>query len=366
MRVCFLLQILVYSNIVEIIRANAVRKFWIFCFLLPGVVTAQAAERLDVAPAQYREVAQTYSVDGLVEAVRRSTVSAQISGRVKEVNFDAGDHVKKGQVILRIDEREALQALAGSQAQVFQAQANMQNAKAAYERARQLFAQKFISQAALDKAQADYKVALAQAAASEAGAGQASLAHGYTAVIAPYSGVVSARLVEVGELVMPGKPLMSGFDPAEMRVVASVSQDRLADIGTRPEAKVEIPSLKRWIDAASVTVQPVADARTHSTQVRVYLPANEAGIYPGMFVRAHFVVGKADKLVIPASAVLRRSEVVAVYVMDEKGSVTLRQVRLGDAVADGAVEVLAGLNPGEKVALDPVKAGILSAGSGQQ
>ncbi|MCR4297987.1 MAG: efflux RND transporter periplasmic adaptor subunit [Gallionella sp.] len=334
------------------------KKFWIFCFLLPGVVTAHAAGQLDVATAQYREVAQTYSVDGLVEAVHQSTVSAQISGRVKEVNFDTGDHVKKGQVILRIDEREALQALAGSQAQVFQAQANMQNAKAAYERARQLFAQKFISQAALDKAQADYKVALAQAAASESGAGQASLAHGYTAVIAPYSGVVSARLVEVGEMVMPGKPLMTGFDPAEMRVVASVPQSKLADIGVRPDAMVEVHSLNRWIKPVSTIVQPVADARTHSTQVRVYLPKNETGIYPGMFVHTHFVVGKANKLAIPASAVLRRSEVVAVYVVDKKGNVKLRQVRIGDAVADGAVEVLAGLNPGEAVALDPVKAGM--------
>jgi len=335
-----------------------VKKFWIFCFLLPGVVIAQAAERLDVASAQYREVAQTYSVDGLVEAVRQSTVSAQISGRVKEINFDVGDHVSKGQVILRIDEREAAQAVAGSQAQVLQAQANLHNAKAAYERAKQLFAQKFISQAALDKAQADYKVALAQAAASEAGAGQASLTHGYTAVIAPYSGIVAARLVEVGEMVMPGKPLMTGFDASEMRVLVSVPQDKLADIGTQPAAKVEIPSLKRWIDAASVTVQPVADARTHSTQVRVYLSKNEAGIYPGMFVRAHFVVGKANKLVIPASAVLRRSEVVAVYVVDEKGGMKLRQVRLGETLADGLVEVLAGLNPGEKVALEPVQAGM--------
>jgi RND family efflux transporter MFP subunit len=262
-------------------------------------------------------------------------------------------------VILHIDEREAAQALAGSQAQVMQAQANMQNAKATYERSKQLFAQKFISQAALDKAQADYKVALAQAAASEAGAGQASLAHGYTAVIAPYSGVVSARLVEVGEMVMPGKPLMTGFDPSEMRVVVSVPQYKLSEIGAHPEVMVEVPSLNRWIKPAATTVQPIADARTHSTQVRINLPANEAGMYPGMFVRANFVVGKASKLVIPNSAVLRRSEVVAVYVVDEKGGVKLRQVRLGEAAAEGAVEVLAGLNPGEKVALDPVKAGML-------
>lgn len=335
------------------------KKSWLLYSLLLGATFVQAAEPLATAPVQYREMAQTYSVEGLVEATRQSTVSAQIGGRIKEINFDIGDHVKKGQVIVRIDERESTQALAGSQAQVLQAQANMQNAKAGYERAKQLFAQKFISQAALDKAQADYKVALAQAAASEAGVGQASLTRGYAAVIAPYSGVVSARLVELGEMVVPGKPLMTGFDASEMRVVVSVPQDKLTEIGMKPEVLVEVPSLARWIKAASTSVQPMADARTHSTQVRVQLPANEAGVYPGMFVRAHFVVGKLSKLVIPASAVLRRSEVVAAYVVDDAGGVKLRQIRVGETSAEGVVEVLAGLNPGERVALDPVKAGML-------
>lgn len=337
------------------------KKMLIGCMLLMGAGAAQAAGQLATAPVQYREVAQTYSADGIVEAVRQSTVSAQIGGRVKEVLFDVGDSVKKGQLILRIDEREASQVLAGSQAQVMQAQAGMQNARANYERAKQLFSQKFISQAGLDKAQADYQIALAQAAASSAGAGQAGIAHGYTSVVAPYGGVVAARLVEIGEMVMPGKPLMTGFDPSEMRVLVSVPQYKLADIGARPEVSVEVPSLQRWIAAASVTVQPLADARTHSTQVRVNLPPNEAGIYPGMFVRTHFVVGKARKLVIPAEAVLRRSEVVAVYVVDDKGVAKLRQVRLGDVSGEGVVEVLAGLKPGEKVALEPVKAGMQSA-----
>ena len=334
-----------------------VKKLGIFAFLMMAA-SAQAAEPIAVVPVQYREVAQTYTGEGLVEATRQSTVSAQIGGRVKEINFDVGDRVSKGQVIVRIDEREAQQALAGSQAQVLQAQANAQNAKASYERSKQLFAQKFISQAALDKAQADYKVAMAQAAVSEAGAGQAGLARGYAAVVAPYSGVVAARMVELGEMVMPGKPLMTGFDPSEMRVVVSVPQYKLTEIGAKPEAMVELPSLNRWVKADYSTVQPLADARTHSTQVRVYLPANEVGVYPGMFVRVHFVVGKARKLVVPASAVLHRSEVVAVYVVDEKGAVRLRQIRVGEAAAEGLVEVLSGLKAGEKVAVDPVKAGM--------
>ena len=335
-----------------------IKNYCLAILLSANIATSQAAEQLAVAPVEFREVAQTYSVEGLVEATRQSTVSAQIAGRVKEVLFDVGDRVQKGQVILRIDQRETAQAVAGSQAQVLQAQANLQNAQVTLERNKQLLAQKFISQAAVDKAQAEYQVALAQAAASKAGAGQANLAQGYATVVAPFGGLVAARLVEIGEMVMPGTPLMTGFDPSALRVVVNVPQEKVAAIGKQPQSSIEVPSLNRWVKAASTTVQPLADARTHSTQVRITLPTNQVGIYPGMFVRANFVVGKVKKLIIPNSAVLRRSEVIAAYVVDEKGNVKLRQIRVGSAETEGVVEVLAGLNIGEKVALDPIKAGM--------
>jgi RND family efflux transporter MFP subunit len=326
--------------------------------MLWAVAPVYAAEPLASGVAQVREVAQTYSVEGVVEATHQATVSAQISGRVKAIYFDVGDRVSKGQIILRIDESEANQALAGSRAQMSQAQAALENAKLNYARSQQLFGQKFISQAALDKAKSDFDMAQAQAQASAAGAEQSALAQSYTSVVAPYGGVVSARMVEMGEMVSVGKPLMTGFDPAELRIIANVPQDKLNEIGTHPSASVEVPALKRWIKAPSISVQPSADPRTHSTQVRINLPAREAGVYPGMFVRTHFVVGKVNKLLIPASAVLRRSEVVAVYVLDEKNQPRLRQVRLGDVTEKEEVEVLAGLTTGERVALDPVKAGM--------
>jgi RND family efflux transporter MFP subunit len=203
-------------------------------------------------------------------------------------------------------------------------------------------------------------MAKAQAAACEAGAEQSALAHSYTSVVAPYAGVVSARMVEMGEMVTVGKPLMTGFDPSQLRVISNVPQDKLKDIGSRPTVTIEVPSLSRWIKAASVTVQPSADIRTHSTQVRVELPSNQANVYPGMFVRTHFVVGKVSKMLIPTSAVLRRSEVVAVYVVDDKDMPHLRQVRLGDTNEQNEVEVLAGLNVGEKVARDAIKAGMVA------
>jgi RND family efflux transporter MFP subunit len=326
--------------------------------LLASSTLVATAEPLATVPVQYREVAQTYSAEGVVEATRQSTVSAQISGRVKEISFDVGDRVRKGQIILRIDESEANQGVAGSQARVLQAQAALQNAKVNYERSKQLLEQKFISQSALDKAESDYRMAQAQAAASQAGAEQSALTQAYTSVVSPYAGVVAARMVELGEMVTVGKPLMTGFDPTQMRAIVSVPQYKLAELGQRPVVSIEIPSLSRWIKPASVVVQPTADARTHSTLVKVSLRENESGVYPGMFVRAHFEIGKAKKMLIPVSAVVRRSEVVAVYVVDDKSAINMRQVRVSDATMNGEVEVLSGLTAGERVAVDAVKAGM--------
>lgn len=314
--------------------------------------------QLSAAVVEAREIDLDYSAEAVVEAVRQSTVAAQIAGRVVEVRFDVGDAVKKGEVIVRIDERAATQAVAASAAQVQEAQATLANARAQYERSKQLAAQKFISPAGLEKAETDYKAAQARVSSIVAGAGQASTERSFATIVAPYSGVVSARHVEVGEMATPGKPLMTGFDPSSLRVVANLPQAQLAVIQAVGKAWVEIPALGKRIEAKQITVVPSADPRTHTTRVRLDLPADVSGIYPGVFARAHFSTGRATRLLAPRAAVFQRSEVTAVYVLDEQGRPRLRQVRLGSAGDANGVEVLSGLQPGERVALEPVKAGI--------
>jgi len=346
-------------------NAMIIRKLFSLRGALAGVAlgtvliapaAAADAPALKTAIVQYREVEQTYAAEGVVEAVKQSTVAAQISGRVVAVNFDVGDRVKKGQVIVRIDATEVNQAYAAAQAQVAQADATLRNAKAQYERTQKLVEQKFVSPAALDKAQADYLAAQAQRAAAEAGGGQAAATRGYATVIAPYSGVVSARHVELGEMAVPGKPLMTGFDPGELRVTASLPQYQLDAVRKAARASVEFPALNRRTQASRMAILPAADAQTHTTQVRLDLPAGIEGLYPGMFARAYFAVGKVKKLLIPASAVALRSEVAGAYVVGEAGEIRFRQLRLGEAAAGEEVEVLAGLTPGEKLALDPIAA----------
>lgn len=331
---------------------------YLFILLLFSAAWVRAAEPLATAPAEYREVDEIYTADGTVEAVKQSTVAAQISGRIVEVRFDVGDRVNKGEVIVRIDEREVSDALASTRAQLAQAQATLTNAQAQYERTRELFGQKFVSQATLDKALADFRAAQAQLEAATAIASQAATVKGFATVTAPYSGVVAARHVELGETVTPGKPLMTGFDPNDLRVAADIPQFRVGGIGKDTPAQVEFPALKQRVKARAVTVLPAADARTHTTRVRVSLPHYVNGAYPGMYARVHFSVGRARKLVIPASAVVRRTEVTGAYVVSASNGIQLRQLRLGEVSGETGVEVLAGLRAGEKVVLDPVGAAI--------
>ena len=316
---------------------------------------------LKSALVESREIELAYSTEALVEAVRQSTVSAQVAGRIVELRFDVGDYVKKGEVIVRIDERAAAQALAASEAQVREAQAALANARAQYERSKQLMQQKFISAAALEKAESDFKQAQARLTALLAGAGVAATERSFATIVAPYSGVVAARHVELGEMAAPGKPLMTGFDPATLRVVANVPQAQVGAIQALSRARVELPALGKWLDARSITIVPAADPRTHTMRIRLELPEEVRGVYPGVFARAHFATGKATRLLVPRDAIIRRSEVTAVYVLPEQGRPQLRQVRLGTAGDERAIEVLAGLKPGERVALEPVKAGIAGA-----
>lgn len=333
----------------------------ILWFMAPYVRADEPAHAAAYVVA-YRDVPDVVSAEGVVEAVRQSTLAAQIAGQIVELRVKVGDNVKAGQVLARIDPRTAEQAVSGSQSQLAEAQAALANARRTYDRNKQLFEQKFISKAALDQAEVDYKAAQARVGALQASAGQASTVRTFATITAPYSGVVAATPIEVGDMATPGRPLVTVFDPASMRVIATLSQSSLRDVKLQMPVQVEVPAAKTRLTAKQVTLVPLADSRTHTARLRLEL-GDAAGLLPGQFARAYFTTGVARKLAIPESAVLRRSEVTAVYVLGPGGQPQLRQIRVGDASVDGFVEVLAGLRDGERIAQVPIKAGLASGKS---
>lgn len=302
----------------------------------------------------YETAARERVWDGTVEAVNQATVSAQTSGRVAEMFYDVDDFVEAGAPIMRFTDTEQRAALDSARAALREAEARAAEAESEFARISAMFENGTVARARYDQAQANRNAAAARLESARAGVMNAEEQLEYTVVRAPYAGIVSRRHVEVGELVRPGAPLMSGLSLESVRVIVDVPQSMLDPIRTIGKANVYVG--ERTIAAESLTFFPVADAATNTFRVRATLPAGGVTLYPGTFVKIGFVVGETERVLLPAGAIVHRSELTAVYVVGE-AAVTLRQIRVGRRYGD-RVEVLAGLAPGEVVAADPVAAGV--------
>lgn len=328
-----------------------------------GDTTAQPVTTFTVKPATAQLAS---SVDAQVEAVRDATLSAQVQGAVISLSAKAGDRVTAGQELARIDARAAQQNAAASAAQVDAARAAQNVATKEYERQKQLFQKQYISQAALDRAEAQWRASQSQVQALLAQAGAAATQSGFYVIKAPFAGVVGHVPATLGDMAMPGKPLMTVYDPSLMRVTAYVGQQQAATLreGGTGELQVEIPGVSASriaVPASKVQVLPTVDAQSHTVQVRVELPTSLVGVAPGMFARLWLDAAKGTAapaaaavgpLLVPASVVVRRAEMTGVYVLDGQGRPLLRQVRLGRPAGD-MVEVLSGVRAGDRIALQP-------------
>lgn len=303
------------------------------------------------------DVDEVYAADAIIEAVRQATVAAQLSGTVVEVLVDAGDRVRRGQVLARIDTRDVDARVEAAQAGVAQADARLAQARLELERTRSLLAQNFVSKAALDRAEADYLAARAAADAARADNSRSRTARSYAELKSPIDGVVTRRLLDPGEFAAPGTGVVQVHDPAALRAVGNLPQGMLARAAQVQQARIELPQPGRSFAATRITILPSADARLLSTQVRAELPPGEvAGVLPGAAAKILLVVGRVRRLVVPESTLIRRGELVAVNVVAADGKPQLRQVRLGTAQSGSGVEVLAGLTEGERVLVNPLAA----------
>ena len=338
------------------------RKEWLLgAVLLAGLINAPIGAAvpgdLVTAAVQSTGTGDAAGFDGVVEAVRQTTVAAQVSGAVIALDVKAGDVVKAGKVLVRIDAHAADQTVAASEAQVQSARAALEAATKDFERQKQLYDKKYTSQAALERAEAQFKATQAQVAAQIAQAGAARAQSGFFVVKAPYGGVVAEVPVALGDMALPGRPLLTLYDPSALRVTVAVPQTAVAVLPAAPSIKVELPGHsgdRQWITPSRVELLPTVDPGTHTVQVRLDLPASVQGVKPGTFARAWLPGqrGVAARFFVPATAVVRRAEMTGLYVIDANGRPILRQVRLGRAGND-TVEILSGVAAGERVALEP-------------
>lgn len=310
------------------------------------------------------QVGARLHLEGRIEPVRQATVAAQGAGSVLEMAVKAGDQVRAGQSLARLDARDAQAGLERSSAAVSQVRAEAQLARTHLDRTRELRKQGFVSAAALDMAQTQAQAALATLEQAQAAQAQAQLAREHAVIAAPFDGVVLATHLDAGDLAAPGRAIVTIYAPGALRAVVQVPTSRAPQ--ARSAARIEVQLADgRWVTPARREELATADPVSQTIEWRLHLPAQaHEGMRPGQAVRVRFFTAQPADLTprvrLPQAAVLRRGELTAVYLAQGETFV-LRAIRLGQDHGAEGVDVLAGLRPGDRVAAHALQAGLAGA-----
>ena len=326
-----------------------------------SVHAGNAVSQLESVEVTLQSLTREFRLDGVVEAVNRATVSAQTGGSIQQMLVDVDDYVEQGEVILQLKDVSQQAQLKKAQAGEKEAISNLAKAEDEFERIKDIYAKKVVSKSQMDDATHALSAAKARLDSARASLEEAREQLSYTRVKAPYSGIVIERHVEVGETVQPGAKLMTGVSLDKLRVNVDVPQSLINKIRQFGKAFVyteaELNGEQDQVTVEKITIFPIADRASNTFKVRLDLPEGIKGLFPGMFVKTSLITGEKQVLMVPQESIVYRSEVTAVYVVLDDGTINFRHVRLGNA-SNGSQVILSGLTAGEKVALDPIKAGI--------
>jgi RND family efflux transporter MFP subunit len=329
----------------------------------PAVVETMQAR---VVQSQQQQVPLNIRSTGTVHARETVVVSAQVVGRIQQILVREGDSVRAGQTLAVLDDAvlraSADQAQAGvkaAQEQQAAAQTDATLAASTLDRYRQLQAEKSVSPQEMDEVAQRAAAASARLEAvrsqTDAARAQETGAHtmlGYTRLVAPFAGVVTARMADPGTLASPGVPLLQVDQAGTLQLQATVDESAIATVRKGMKVQVAIDGASSAdITGTVAEIDPAADPASHSFTVKIDLPSLSQ-LRAGMYGTAEFANGVRQAIVIPRSAVVSRGSLVCAYVLDPQGIAQLRYLTLG-ATQGNFVEVLSGVSPGEQFVDDP-------------
>ncbi|WP_075880779.1 efflux RND transporter periplasmic adaptor subunit [Vreelandella massiliensis] len=327
------------------------RRLLIGFFISIPAMTCLAGDAPNTVVVTRGPLTETLVLDGIVEAVDRSTISAQTSGRILEISFDVGDTFTAGTLILQLEDSEQRAGWNQAQASLDEAAANLVDARQRFERIRAVRNRDLASEQAFDQATNRLEAAKARRERSIARVSEAEQQLAYTQVRAKSDGIFTRRHVEPGEAVRPGQPLFDVLALSPLRVEAALPRRYLSQVRDNPRIHVSVDE-GQMLNTGALTIYPQADPRSDTVRLRLRLLAPGTGILPGMLAKVAVGVASRDALWIPVDSLIQRSELRAVYVLDENDQPRLRQVRIG-IEKDERLEVLSGLDAGERVLIEP-------------
>jgi len=323
-------------------------------------------------------VPQAYQAAGTIHSANTAILAAQLGGTVREIRVNAGDHVKRGQLLAVLDDRSAQAQMQGAEAGVNEAvqgeaeveqglkaaTADRQFAEATFNRYKALLAKNSLSRQEFDGAEARYQAALANERSMEAKKQQllarqqqarsqqdsARTYLSFSRIDSPLDGVVTAKSVDAGTVVMPGTPVLTVEETTRYRLEASLPEEYLPSAKTG--ASVSISTEHGQFEGRVAEVVPAADVTSHTFMVKIDLP-HDCNCRSGEYGQASFPIGEAKRLAVPSSAVLDHGELQGIFVVGADGNVEYRLVKTGITFGN-RVEILSGLAAGEKVAISQI------------
>ncbi|HSA78033.1 MAG TPA: efflux RND transporter periplasmic adaptor subunit [Nitrospirota bacterium] len=277
------------------------------------------------------------SAVGVLSSKNTSVLSSKVMGKVVVLTVNEGDYVSQGKLLLKIESGEI-------SAQEYQARAAYNNAKLQFDRIKRLFDEEAATQMEMDQA----TLALESA---RAGLNAAKAMASYTFITAPIAGQVMEKRINLGEMALPGQPVLKIEDNKNLRLEATIKEQDLRFVQPGKIVTVQIDALPgKEIKARVAQVVPAADIRTHSFTVKIDIPADK-NLITGMFGKAFFSTGKHEVILVPKSAIVNMSGITGAYIVSAEGTAVFQMIQLGEMHGD-SVEAVTGLKAGDKVIMN--------------
>lgn len=329
-------------------------------FILTVPVQVQANEnqnslpvaKVSVMSVEPRTDNSNFFAIGRVKNTRESTIASKVMGKVMDIKIKAGDKVKKGQVLIKIDDRDPRGRVSQAKGALTQAKAAKKIARQMLDRWEELKRTDSASQAKYDKAIFDYNSAKGAVEQAE-GAYNSALSYlKETTVTAPFSGTIVDTMIEEGEMTSPGYPLlrMEGDPDLEFEATVNGQDINLLRVGQKATVILDISrNEQKDINGVITEIVPSSDRVTHSNLVRLKLE-DESDIRSGMFGRAKFSreASSCPGLLIPEKLIVRHGQLSAAFILDTTNTIRLRLIQEGRRNGD-EVEVLSGIGMGDKL-----------------
>lgn len=307
---------------------------------------AQRTVQAQTTVVQMSEGLATTAVPGTVEALESVRVASRLMGYIRDIAVVEGQAVKAGQRLFTIDPLDIEGAVEQARLGLKQAEDAMKDAEADYKRFENLYKDEVVTRQNFEKMKLNYDMAVTRAAQAKAGLGTAQGQMRYATVTSPINGVVTRKLANEGDIAAPGHPVLMVENPARLQVRGAVPEAIYRALKPGVQVMAEVDGQDKALAAKVAQLAPAADPMTHTYTVKLDVAA--PGLKSGAFARILFPTGKREVLAVPEAAVLDRAGIVGVFVVDAQGTAHYRMVRLGKKEG-GLVEVLSGLNPGDKV-----------------